>query len=202
MPKLYTKTGDTGTTSLYDMRRLPKNHSIFEALGRMDTLSADIGMLLCFLDGREMKFLREVQETILDLCSLLATWKNRDKLKPITEEDVKKVEIEIDYYEAQNESLKEFILAGGINMNESLAHKCRTSARDAERALWNIEFPKEIKLEPEIYQYVNRLSDYFFAFARYLGNGGYKRGTIPNSPWSISDFLTYGISAIKGFFKK
>lgn len=177
MPKLYTKTGDKGLTSLYDMQKLQKKHEVFEALGRIDALSAGIGVLLCEItDEKEILFFRDMQSLLMDLCSLIATWKDRDKLRKITNEHVGNLEVTIDYFDEKNPPLREFILPGGINRAESQAHICRTLARDAERALYTIPLPPEVTIDPEVYQYINRLSDFFFAYGRFLGKGGYLRG--------------------------
>lgn len=171
--KLYTKTGDKGTTSLYDMRRVGKHSSVFEALGDLDELSAHIGHLTSCLhcEYEDTKFLRRVQSKLLDIGSNLATIERRDRVPMLTEDDIKDVENHIDLCESRNKPLREFILPG-VNQCDSIAHICRAVTRRAERHMW--KYRNETSESPvfytgeEIFIFMNRLSDYFFALSRNL----------------------------------
>ena len=176
MPKLYTKTGDKGFTTLYDMTRVEKNSIHFDIVGTTDELSAQIGMLIA-VSSTHLKDditlhskLRKIQSKLLDIGSDIATTKDkiRDKLKKITENDVKDLESWIDYCESKNEMLKEFVLTG-VNIADAQAHICRTTTRKLEREMWNFFFTNsQCKTNQNTFQYINRLSDFFFALSRFL----------------------------------
>jgi cob(I)alamin adenosyltransferase len=171
MLKLYTKTGDDGQTSLYDLRRVDKDEHIFEVLGDIDELSSYIGMLCSQNLGNHENFLRKIQSKLLDLGSDVATVKNRKYVNPINEDDVKELENLIDLYDSQNEKLTEFILPG-VNIKDSICHLCRSICRKTERHLWKLKKEKiEFKTEISSFHYINRLSDLFFAFARFISDG-------------------------------
>lgn len=183
MSKLYTKTGDKGTTNLYDMKRLWKDNMIFEVLGDLDELSACIGMA-CALYERSnedgmIKPLRWIQSRLLDIGSDFATQeeKNREKLVKIEENDTQQVEYWIDTFSAAVPPLKEFILPGK-DLFDSQLHICRAVCRRAERHMWKLrkETPDLDSPDLETFRFVNRLSDFFFAMARfYTGGEDFKR---------------------------
>lgn len=172
MSRLYTKTGDKGFTTLYDMRRVPKTEMVFDVLGDLDELSAHIGHLCSSgLNDEDIKFLRYVQSFLLDIGSNFATTTRRNNIKITTLEDVKKVENAIDFYDSKSPKLTEFILPG-VNIKDSIAHICRSVSRRVERNMWKLKNEYEtFYVEDETFQYINRLSDFFFAFARYLSDG-------------------------------
>ena len=164
--KLYTKTGDKGTTSLYDMRRVGKHECIFEVLGDLDELSAHIGMVLSFKNDFYHKVLRNLQSKLLDIGSDIATVKNRNKVVEITESDVKQIENYIDDLQSQAPPLREFILPGFQPVDAQI-HICRAVSRRLERHLWLMKkTDEEHPTKNETYIYINRLSDFFFALAR------------------------------------
>ena len=180
MPKLYTRTGDRGKTSLYDMKNISKADWIFKVLGDLDELSAHIGLLCVLLQknivlgtiendyDKRMKHLRRIQTKLLDLGSNFSTMTNRVKTTKTTGEDVKDLENQIDFFDANTPKLTEFILAGA-GENDSQAQICRAVCRRAERNMWTlIELEESDRIEDETFQYINRLSDYFFALSRYL----------------------------------
>ncbi len=172
MPKLYTKVGDNGTTSLCDMKNVSKADWVFKVLGDFDELSAQIGLLCVFLNknenGERVKHLRKIQSKLLDLGSNFATMYNRDRIVHISGEDVKELENQIDYFDSQSPKLTEFILPGA-GESDSVAHICRAVCRRAERNMWTLtEIEDNTPVEKEAFHYVNRLSDYFFALARFL----------------------------------
>jgi cob(I)alamin adenosyltransferase len=169
MPKLYTKTGDKGTTSLYDMSRVSKTNEIFEVLGDLDELSAHIGLVLCGKNELiDSIVLQKIQQNLLNIGSDIATIKKREKIKEIEDDDIAGIEYMIDFYDSKCPPLKEFIIAG-VNREESLIHICRTICRRAERHLWKVK--DNIKTGDTTFIYLNRLSDFFFAYARFLSQG-------------------------------
>jgi len=167
MPKLYTKSGDNGETSLYDGNRRPKSSIFFDVLGDIDELSSHIGVLhanidltrrdhqraKCMLQHRsdcyeekEGKYdaclinLREIQIKLFDISSNIAVIdeKKRKNLTKISGNDVKKLEGLIDECEAKNDRLTEFLVYG-TQSNDAQCHVCRSLARRVERSLWKLE---------------------------------------------------------------
>jgi cob(I)alamin adenosyltransferase len=176
--KLYTKTGDKGTTNLYDMRRVGKHSSVFDALGDLDELSAFIG-LLC--SHNKNPFYRKIQSKLLDVGSNIATKERRTNIVDITEDDIKEVETNIDLLESKNSPLREFILPG-VEQADATAQICRAVARRAERNMWKYRKESsntEFYTGDNIFIFMNRLSDYFFALSRNLsGCREYKRSDV------------------------
>jgi cob(I)alamin adenosyltransferase len=197
MPKLYTKTGDYGVTSLYDGSKKHKKSEIFDALGNLDELGSYIGLLcstdvLLYTIDKYENYLREIQVKLLDIGSNIAVLdeKKRERVPKITEDDVKKIEFWIDECESNNSKLTEFLLCG-VTQKDALCHVCRSISRRAERSLWKIDglrFEKYgfqsdvlykdeyknfdiVKIDENIMKYMNRLSDFFFAYARVLSIG-------------------------------
>lgn len=179
MPKLYTKKGDRGTSGLYDGARLDKCEDVFQALGDIDELSAAIGILLTLPSVPAMHrhlhsagkgvydSLRGFQGTLINVGSLVATRtpNRREKLIQITDDDVKDLENKIDELEKENDPLTQFILPG-TSQHDAHAHMCRAVARRAERSVVRVHAQHPVP-QP-VLKYLNRLSDYFFALARYL----------------------------------
>ena len=171
MPKLYTKTGDNGTTSLYDGSRLKKSSIFFDVLGDLDELSSHIGLLCAKLES-DLNFnildkLREIQVKLLDIGSNIAVV-DKDKKKNIPklgENDVKNIEDWIDLCEESNNKLTEFLLTG-VTENDSQCHICRAVSRRVERHMWLLN--DDIDIDENILRYMNRLSDFLFALARNL----------------------------------
>ena len=179
--KIYTKTGDKGYTNLYDMKKVRKDDMIFEVLGNLDELSAMIGLLCVEMEDNDkvskdcIVFLRQIQSLILDMSSDIATTTNRDKIISATENEIKEVEGKIDFYHNSCVQLTEFLLPGTVKI-ESVAHICRTITRRSERSLWKLYYDYTDRQEnfhvgQETFAYVNRLSDFFFAFARFYSFG-------------------------------
>jgi len=167
MPKLYTKTGDKGTTSLYDGSVRSKSDDIFEVLGTIDELSSFIGLLSSHVTDYEIiRYLRKIQVLLIDISSIIAT-PDKTKYTPpaVDVYIVKECENEIDEYSKRTSKLTEFIITG-VSQSDSLANVCRTTTRKVERML--IKYKDEIKLEQHIPIFINRLSDYFFALSRFL----------------------------------
>jgi len=183
MSKLYTKTGDKGMTNLYDMRRVGKHELYFEVLGDLDELSACIGLACTYLENfpDSLNLLRRIQSDLLDIGSDFATTKNREKVKKMSHDDVKNLEIYIDEFCGKTPKLTEFILPGYKQLDAQL-HICRAVCRRAERHMWALfrkisdEFNPIFLVSYELpdentFIYINRLSDFFFAMARLFSHG-------------------------------
>lgn len=182
MPKLYTKTGDNGMTSLYDGSRLKKSSIFFDVLGDLDELSSHIGLLCAKIyssDFNMLDKLREIQVKLLDIGSNIAVV-DKDKKKNIpklSENDVKNMEEWIDLCEESNNKLTEFLLTG-VSDQDSQCHICRAVSRRVERHMWLLN--DDIDIDQNILRYMNRLSDFFFAFARNLTTSEIKVSDIKN----------------------
>lgn len=191
--KIYTKTGDSGETSLYDGSRAPKYSINFDVLGEMDELSSRIGVLCAHLNGKTrmisgldiLNMLRHIQRNLQDFNSYIATIDKKGKRLPeLDEKIILMLEDKIDNLEDMNPKLTRFILPG-VTLADAQAHMCRTQARKAERVLTQLHNSNElltitkhgerVELELEqfvipeiILKYMNRLSDFFFVLARWL----------------------------------
>ncbi|HPK09670.1 MAG TPA: cob(I)yrinic acid a,c-diamide adenosyltransferase [Saprospiraceae bacterium] len=169
--KIYTKTGDKGTTGLFGGKRVGKDDLRIESYGTVDELNSFIGLLISKLNDQllvEKAFLLNVQSRLFDIGASLATDPDSSLKKDyIHHEDIEILEEYIDTYQEQLEPLKNFILPGGSE-SIALAHVCRAISRRAERrvvALGMDENVEEINIV-----FLNRLSDYFFVLARYLAH--------------------------------
>lgn len=166
--KIYTKTGDDGSTGLFGGARLPKHHIRIEAYGTVDELNAVIGWLITFIDDIEAKsLLLTIQSRLFTVGSNLASDPEKEMITPdLVTEDIKTIEDSIDEMQEHLPTLKHFILPGG-SPSVSAAHLARTVCRRAERRC--VALANESYVEPNILLYLNRLSDYFFVLARWLG---------------------------------
>jgi cob(I)alamin adenosyltransferase len=167
--KIYTKTGDKGTTGLIGGTRVPKNDLRLDAYGSVDELNAFIGFLTAFpLEAENKAFLQNVQNKLFTVGSNLATDRNKvdvNSFSIITESEIAKIEKEIDRLDSLLPDLTSFVLPGG-SQDAGAAHICRTIARRVERRLFDL---REVHpVDEAILIYINRLSDYFFILARYL----------------------------------
>jgi len=173
--KIYTKTGDTGKTSLFGGTRVPKYHLRIEAYGTVDELNSYIGLIRDQkIDAHTTEILLKIQHELFTLGSMLATppekeilksGKERLNINKISDESVELLEQEIDF---MNESLPEmthFILPGG-HSTVSFCHIARCICRRAERI--TTQLSDESTINPKILVYLNRLSDYLFVLARKL----------------------------------
>ncbi|MBP3829397.1 MAG: cob(I)yrinic acid a,c-diamide adenosyltransferase [Bacteroidaceae bacterium] len=176
MSHLYTRTGDTGTTSLVGGQRVPKTHLRLEAYGTVDELNSFIGLLIAEMDAssdasgleRTVDQLTDVQSLLFSIGSILATDTSERDVRPgryVEEVDVTTLEHAIDAAEEGLPGWRGFILPGGTRA-ASLAHVCRTVCRRAERAIYRVA--EEADVDATLLRYVNRLSDYFFALAKRL----------------------------------
>jgi cob(I)alamin adenosyltransferase len=165
--KIYTKTGDDGTTGLFGGSRLPKDHIRIEAYGTVDELNAVIGCLMATLqDNVLVAFLQNIQSRLFTVGSNLASDPDKEMITPdLLDSDIGEIEKAIDEYQAQLPPLKHFIMPGG-SQSISAAHLARTVCRRAERRC--VALAHDSAVEPIIILYLNRLSDYFFVVARWL----------------------------------
>ena len=169
--KIYTKTGDAGNTSLIGGTKVPKSHIRISAYGTVDELNAFIGLLgdqLSDIHSREM--LREIQDRLFTIGSSLACDPEKEiamQIPDLKESDILLLENEIDTMNEKLPEMKSFILPGG-HVAVSTAHICRTVCRRAERIIVELDSIQPLG-QPLIVKYINRLSDYLFVLARYLG---------------------------------
>lgn len=165
--KVYTKTGDSGKTSLVGGTRVSKFHERIEAYGTVDELNAFVGSLRDEITIDELKKeLVVTQENLFVLGSLLAyDGKKPVKLPDLKPQDIEFLEHRIDSMEESLPELKNFILPGG-HPTVSKCHICRVVCRRAERMV--IKLSQENNINPLHIKYLNRLSDYFFVLSRRL----------------------------------
>ena len=168
--KVYTKGGDTGTTSLVGGARIKKYGVRIEAYGTVDELNSVVGMLAAEVRERMEVYSRlliVVQNKLFNMGCYLAT-DNPDNAETepfgLTEADVERLEHEIDEIQKQLPQVNNFVLPGG-SMGAGIADMCRTTARRAERRV--VELADECYVAPVVIKYLNRLSDFFFVFARF-----------------------------------
>ncbi len=168
---LYTKTGDKGTTALVGGVRVPKTHVRLEAYGTVDELNSYIGWLYVEVKDKEHQdFLRYIQHKLFIVGSYLATETEKMETREasiITGKDIMHVEKEIDRIDHALPKLNRFVLPGGGEV-ATRAHICRTVARRAERIVYHMA--EKHPVCEEVLKFLNRLSDYFFVFARFESN--------------------------------
>lgn len=181
MFKIYTKTGDKGGTSLIGGVRVPKNHIRIESYGTVDELNSYIGMVNDLSNNAQISdWLREIQDRLFTVGAVLATNPDKEvkmKLPDIHEQDVKWLEERIDEMNAVLPEMRSFILPGG-NLASSTCHVARCVCRRAERICVAMQEQQEV-IPPIVIQYLNRLSDYLFVLARYIGH----INNAPELPW-------------------
>ncbi|MGL4851277.1 MAG: cob(I)yrinic acid a,c-diamide adenosyltransferase [Phocaeicola sp.] len=167
MAKVYTKTGDKGTTSLVGGKRVPKTHIRLNAYGTIDELSSHLGLLLTYLTEEVDKHqIASIQNRLFTVGSYLATDTEQTELRMesrVTEKDIQDMEKAIDANSELLPELRTFILPGG-GRAAAICHICRTVCRRAERAI--LVVADEYQVDPLVTTYVNRLSDYLFVLAR------------------------------------
>ena len=165
--KIYTKTGDSGTTSLVGGTRVSKAHPRVMTYGDLDELISCLGLLRCETEGRDLP-LRRIQVHLMSVSAHLANDGRSTKLKPLDEGETDFLESEIDRMTAAVPPQTAFIIPGEPRA-AALAHVARTICRRAERSAVQIE--DRSAQDALALKYVNRLSDYLFALARYLSDG-------------------------------
>lgn len=179
--KIYTKTGDKGTTSLVGGSRVPKDDLRLEAYGTVDELNSFIGLLSDSpgVSTPLISELKDIQNTLFNLGSQLASLPQdieKYHIPIITEAEIAHLENGIDRMQAALPPLKVFILPGG-HPSVSLAHVCRSICRRAERRTVTLRTSGAEGLDSAV-KYLNRLSDYLFVTARTIAhdNGVEERG--------------------------
>lgn len=170
--KIYTKTGDKGSTSLIGGTKVPKSHLRIEAYGTGDELSSWIGLCKDLLtDDAGKKMLQEVQDRLFTLNASLACDPVKEpklRIPDLKEQDITLLEQEMDRMNEVIPPMKSFILPGGDPVLSQL-HITRCVCRRAERCCVRLELESQ-EVEPVILKYLNRLSDYLFVLARYTGH--------------------------------
>lgn len=175
--KIYTKTGDDGTTALGSGARRKKYDLRVAAYGTVDEANACIGLVRLHLAGNEEldAALMRIQNDLFDLGADLATPDTGEKLEyeplRITEGQVGAVEKEIDRLNKQLQPLRSFVLPGGSAAAAHL-HLARTVARRAERMIVELSDEPDEKVSGEAIRYMNRVSDFLFVAARAMNDGG------------------------------
>lgn len=175
--RVYTRTGDDGTTALVGGTRVPKDSERIAAYGAIDELNASLGLARVFNEERLAEgeghqwlddVLRRLQNELFDLGSELATPEDAvyEGMFRFSEQEVKALERLMDQCQKELEPLKSFILPGGGRIGGFL-HQCRTICRRAERDI--LALSREEPLNPCLLKYVNRLSDVFFVLSRWVG---------------------------------
>lgn len=164
--KIYTKTGDNGSTSLFGGERVSKSHYRIEAYGTVDELNSYIGLLRDQeVNQPAFDLLVEIQNNLFVIGSILATEPGNTKVKipQLDQSDIQSLEKAIDSFDSELPPLKNFILPGG-HPSVSFGHVARTVCRRAERSV--IALDSHEKIDPLVIQYLNRLSDYLFMLCR------------------------------------
>ncbi len=173
--KIYTRTGDGGDTALGNGARVAKESLRVSAYGTVDETNATIGMARLYADGDIDSALARIQNDMFDLgADLCRPDMAQDAEAPypplrVNAALVNRLEAEIDTMNANQETLKSFILPGGSPLAAHL-HLCRTVSRRAERLA--VELSRTEAINPAAIKYLNRLSDWFFVAARAANNNG------------------------------
>ena len=175
--KVYTKTGDKGTTALFGGTRVPKHHIRIESYGTIDELNSHIGLIRDQdIDPLYKNILMEIQDRLFTVGAILATDPDKALLKSgkarlnipkISNEDIERLENEIDLMEDSLPQMTHFVLPGG-HQTVSFCHIARTVCRRAERIASHLNDLEPF--QPETLMYINRLSDYLFVLARKLSH--------------------------------
>lgn len=170
--RIYTRTGDQGQTHLAGGQRVAKDAPRIACYGTVDELNAFVGMAA--VSAAEclpalLSILRRVQHELFNLGSILATLPEdvHPKQARITAAEIRQLELEIDRANAELAPLRSFVLPGGTRLNTEL-HACRTICRRAERM--TVALAREESVPPEAIQYLNRLSDAFFVWSRWVNH--------------------------------
>ncbi|MCQ4346019.1 cob(I)yrinic acid a,c-diamide adenosyltransferase [Pseudomonas stutzeri] len=168
LSKIYTRTGDAGETGLADGRRVTKDHPRIEAMGEVDTLNSQLGLLLAELAEQQHPALAEIadvlapcQHRLFDLGGELAM----PAYQALDADEIGRLESAIDAWNAEVGPLENFILPGGSKLIAQ-AHVCRSFARSAERRCQHLNAVEPLR--GECLAYLNRLSDLLFVGARLI----------------------------------
>ncbi|WP_324751364.1 cob(I)yrinic acid a,c-diamide adenosyltransferase [Sphingomonas sp. LY54] len=170
--RIYTRTGDAGTTGLADGSRLSKAEPLMAAIGDVDEANSAIGVALLHVAADHQAMLAMIQNEMFDLGADLATpgedFTPSDMVLRITAGQVERLEREIDAMNAELEPLRSFILPGGEG-GAAYLHLARAAVRRAERAA--VAASASVPLNPQALAYINRLSDHLFVLARLVAKG-------------------------------
>ncbi len=169
--KIYTRTGDDGKTSLVGGGRVSKHAKRPSAYGEVDELNSVLGMARLHCDQETDSQLARIQNDLFDLGADLATIDEKKPALRITQEQVTRIEKEIDRINDGLDALNSFILPGGTALAAWL-HLARTVARRAERHMTELASIEPVNA-PALH-YINRLSDLLFVMARHANDGGKK----------------------------
>lgn len=164
--KIYTKTGDKGTTALFGGKRVSKADLRIDTYGTVDELNSYLGLVRDQeVNAQRKGILTEIQDRLFTIGSILATEPGNTKVKvpALSESDVTILENEIDAMEEKLPPMKSFVLPGG-HPSVSFCHVARTVCRRAERLV--IALNAQEKTDDLIIKYLNRLSDYLFVLSR------------------------------------
>jgi len=171
--RIYTRTGDDGTTGLVDGSRVAKDEARMVAIGEVDELNSAVGLAVIACDSDEAALLRTIQNDLFDLGADLATpgedFAPSGMVLRIVPQQVERLERAIDRLNESLAPLTSFILPGGTEA-AARVHLARAIARRAERAL--ISASREVPVNPTALVYLNRLSDLLFVLARALNCNG------------------------------
>ncbi len=169
--KIYTKTGDKGSTSLIGGVRVPKSHIRIEAYGTVDELNSQLGLVADMANRERIThWIREIQDRLFTIGSELATAPNKDvkmKLPDLHSEDIQYLELQIDSINEELPEMRSFILPGG-HVAASACHVARCICRRAERICVGMSEEQQEPIPGLIIPYLNRLSDFLFVLARYI----------------------------------
>jgi len=175
--KIYTKTGDNGTTALFGGTRVQKHHIRIESYGTIDELNSWLGLLRDQdIDKHSKEMLATIQHLLFTVGAILATdpekailktGKERLNIPKISENEIKILENEMDAMNEKLAPMTHFILPGG-HTTVSYCHIARTVCRRAERLATHLN--SEEQIDSMVLKYINRLSDYLFVLARKLSH--------------------------------
>ena len=170
LSKIYTRTGDAGETGMADGRRVSKDHPRVEAMGEVDSLNSQLGLLLA-----ELAHERQTHPSLQELLEVLAPCQHRlfdlggelamPDYQAVQESHIEQMEQAIDRWNAELGPLENFILPGGSRL-VAQAHICRSSARTAERRCQQLNAQEPLRAI--MLAYLNRLSDLLFVTARLM----------------------------------
>ena len=180
--KIYTRTGDDGTTGLFGGRRVAKSDPRIECYGTIDELNASLGLAAAAAPSPPelAAMLAQIQNELFVIGSHLATppddTRRLAQVPDLDEGSIGRLEAQIDAADSELPPLRNFILPGGSEAAARL-HLARTVCRRAERLL--VAFAGELTIEPVVLRYLNRLSDWLFVYARWCNH----RTGVADVPW-------------------
>lgn len=163
--KVYTKTGDKGTTGLVGGTRVEKDDIRLDTYGTTDELNSFLGLLITEIsDEKDYEYLTKIQNKLFDIGGYLASdQKVYTPKEPIKEKDIKEMEEYIDSIQKKLPTINNFIIPGG-SKGAAYGHICRTICRRCERKIYTLS--KHYKIDENVSIFINRLSDFFFVLSR------------------------------------